>query len=205
MKSNKIKNVIFDIGNVFVRWSPTEICRLTFGDNTDLSATANSVFNTDIWRDLNKGLFTESVAKQRFIETLNFAEKDIEALFFYVKESLIPIYGTQSLCQRVKSAGYNTFALTDNVSEIIEHLQARYDFWPAFDGVVASCDLGVLKPNPEIYQHLLNKFGLEPSECVFLDDMPYNIQGAKAVGMHGIQFLNAAQCGDDLTTLGLKF
>ena len=74
-----------------------------------------------------------------------------------------------------------------------------------FDVVLSGEEFKESKPNPEIYQHLLNKFGLEPSECVFLDDMPYNIQGAKAVGMHGIQFLNAAQCGDDLTTLGLKF
>lgn len=69
MKSNKIKNVIFDIGNVFVRWSPPEICRLTFGDDIDLLATANSIFNTDIWRDLNKGFFSESEAKQHFICT----------------------------------------------------------------------------------------------------------------------------------------
>ena len=132
MKPNKIKNVIFDIGNVFVRWSPTEICRLTFGDNGDLSTTANSVFNTDIWFDLNKGLFTEAEAKQHFIKKLCFAEKEIEALFFYVKESLIPIYGTQSLFKRLKSSGYNTFALTDNVAEIIEHLQSRYTFWALF-------------------------------------------------------------------------
>ena len=205
MKPNKIKNVIFDIGNVFVRWSPTVICRLTFGDNGDLSTTANSVFNTDIWFDLNKGLFTEAEAKQHFIKKLCFAEKEIEALFFYVKESLIPIYGTQSLFKRLKSSGYNTFALTDNVAEIIEHLQSRYTFWPDFDGVVASCELGVLKPNPEIYQHLFYKFNLEPSECVFLDDMQHNIQGAKAVGMQGIQFLNADQCEHELINLGLTF
>ncbi|QYJ71331.1 HAD family phosphatase [Shewanella sp. FJAT-51649] len=205
MKSNNIKNVIFDIGNVFVRWSPIEICRLTFGDNVELSATASSIFNSDIWLDLNKGFFSESKAKQHFIRAFNFTENDIEALFFYVKESLIPIYGTQSLLERVKSSGYNVFALTDNVTEIIEHLQSRYTFWPAFDGVVTSCELGVLKPNPEIYQHLFNKFGLEPAECVFLDDMQHNIQGAKAVGMHGIQFLNATQCEDELITLGLTF
>ncbi|CDT15420.1 HAD superfamily hydrolase (fragment) [Vibrio coralliirubri] len=57
---------------------------------------------------------------------------------------------------------------------------------------------------PEIYQALLSNYGLKASETVFLDDMPYNVKGAKAVGMAAIQFTNAVQCENSLQALGVN-
>ena len=73
-----------------------------------------------------------------------------------------------------------------------------------FDGAAVSAELGLLKPQTEIYQSLLTQHKLDASETVFIDDMPYNIEGAKAVGITGVQFKNAAQCEDELKALGLS-
>ena len=92
---------------------------------------------------------------------------------------------------------------TDNVVEIVEYLKNTYEFWPLFDGAVVSAELGMLKPQPEIYQALLSENNLKASETVFIDDMPYNVKGAEAVGISGIQFVDAEQCQNALQRLGV--
>lgn len=68
-----------------------------------------------------------------------------------------------------------------------------------------SAEVELLKPQPEIYQALLSRYDLNPSETVFLDDMPYNVEGAKQVDMAAIQFENASQCESELKEMGLSF
>lgn len=205
MSSNQIKNVVFDVGNVIVRWSPLEITQLTFGSITDLEGRALSIFQSAIWSDLNKGLLTESEAKLRYQQELDLSSLECDRLFYYVKQTQILLHGSVDLIERVKRAGYGVYALTDNVAEIVEYLKATYEFWPLFDGAAVSAELGMLKPQPEIYQALLFNNGLEASETVFIDDMPYNVEGAKAVGMAGIQFIDAVRCENELRVLGVEF
>ena len=203
MSSHQIKNVVFDVGNVIVRWSPLEITRLTFGELDDLETQARSIFQSSIWLDLNKGFLTENEAKLRYQQELNLSQSECDRLFYYVKRTQILLYGSVDLIKQVKRAGYAVYALTDNVVEIVEYLKATYQFWPLFDGAAVSAELGMLKPQPEIYQALLSNNGLEASETVFIDDMPYNVEGAKAVGMAGIQFSDVSQCERELLSLGI--
>lgn len=205
MQSIAIKNVVFDVGNVLVRWSPLEIVRLTFGNDVDTEALAKDLFTSAIWLDLNKGLITEIQAKQRYQLEKQLSESEAERFFYYVKHTQLLIYGSVDLLKRIKSAGYRVFALTDNVVEIVEYLKATYDFWPLFEGATVSAELGLLKPQPEIYQSLLETHQLLAQETVFLDDMPYNVEGARAVGLAAIQFKHAEQCEHELKAMGLRF
>ncbi|GAL06332.1 HAD superfamily hydrolase [Photobacterium aphoticum] len=122
-----------------------------------------------------------------------------------MKQTQLLIYGTVDLIERIKAAGYGVYALTDNVHDIVAHLKATYTFWPLFDGATVSAEEGVLKPQPEIYHALLSDYHLAAAETVFIDDMLHNVQGAEAVGMAAIQFVNAAQCEAELKALGLVF
>ena len=203
MSTHQIKNVVFDVGNVIVRWSPLEITRLTFGELDDLETQARSIFQSTIWLDLNKGFLTESEAKLRYQQELDLSPLECDRLFYYVKQTQILLHGSVELIERVKRSGYGVYALTDNVVEIVEYLKSTYQFWPLFDGAAVSAELGMLKPQPEIYQALLSNNGLEASETVFIDDMPYNVEGAKAVGMAGIQFSDVSQCERELLALGI--
>lgn len=205
MGTKSVKNVVFDIGNVMVRWAPMEITKLTFGEDRYSDELAASIFQSDIWLDLNKGLLTESEAKQQYQQHLALTELECEKLFYYVKQSQILIYGSVDLLKRVKRAGYQVFALTDNVTEIVAYLQSTYSFWPLFDGSTVSADLGLLKPQPEIYQALVEQQQIKADETVFIDDMPNNVAGAQAQGMFAIQFENSAQCEQELFALGLTF
>ena len=203
--ANTIKNVVFDIGNVIVRWAPLEIVRLTFGDVAPAEALVKSIFRAEIWTDLNKGLISEADAKVMYQNQLGLTALECEKLFYYVKQTQLLLFGTVDLIRRLKVAGYNIFALTDNVHEIVAHLQTTYDFWPLFDGVTVSADVGVLKPQPAIYQALLDGHGILAAETVFIDDMPHNVVGAQALGISAIQFENTEQCERALKALGLSF
>ncbi len=204
MSSNEIKNVVFDVGNVIVRWAPLEIVRLTFGDIEDLEPRARSIFQSAIWLDLNKGFLTESEAKLRYQQELDLSPLECDRLFYYVKQTQILLHGSVELIERVKRSGYGVYALTDNVVEIVEYLKNTYQFWTLFDGAAVSAELGMLKPQAEIYQALLSSYELKASETVFLDDMPYNVEGAKAVGMAAIQFTDAVQCENSLQAIGVN-
>ncbi|MEI8656401.1 HAD family hydrolase [Vibrio sp. Hal054] len=204
MSSVEIKNVVFDIGNVVVRWSPLEIIRLTFGDNNAVEEKAKSIFQSETWLRLNKGQITENDAKAQYKEALGLTELECERLFYYVKQTQILIHGSVDLIKRCKSAGLNVLALTDNVHEIVSHLKNTYTFWELFDGAIVSADVGLLKPQPEIYQTLLSQYELKASQTVFIDDMPYNVKGAESVGIAAIQFENVSQCEQALRSLGVQ-
>ncbi|NVC95378.1 HAD family phosphatase [Vibrio natriegens] len=205
MESKNIKNVVFDIGNVVVRWAPLEIVRLTFGNVESPEEKVKSIFQSETWLDLNKGIISESEAKLQYQRLLGFSELDCDRLFYYVKQTQILIYGSVELIRRVKAAGYRVFALTDNVHEIVLYLKETYTFWNLFEGATVSAEVGLLKPQPDIYQSLLTQHSLEATQTVFIDDMPYNVEGAEAVGIAAIQFENAVQCEADLKSLGLTF
>jgi len=200
-----IKNVVFDVGNVLVRWAPLEIARLTFGEIDDLEQRARAVFQSETWLALNKGHLSEQQAKQQYQDTIGLSELECDKLFYYVKQTQLLIYGSVDLLKRIKGAGYHVYALTDNVHEIVSHLKETYDFWPLFEGATVSAELGLLKPQPEIYQSLLTTNQLKAEETVFLDDMPYNVEGAEKEGMAAIQFKDAHQCEQELKAMGLDF
>lgn len=198
-------NVVFDVGNVLVRWSPVEIMRCALTESDDAQLWAKRFFGHPLWRDLNRGLFSEREAQGHYVRELSMDPDLVESVFHHVKATQELVAGTTALLPRLQAAGYPMYALTDNVHEIVAHLRNRYDFWQYFRGVVVSAEVGLLKPEPAIFRHLLEAHALEPEGTVFIDDMPANVVGAREQGMHAIQFENADQVARDLAALGLRF
>ena len=205
MVTSAIKNVIFDIGNVFVRWSPQEVLRLTFGDESPRQRLGHALFHHDLWKAFNRGEYTETQMKIQLIRQFEFLEVEVERFFYYVKETQIMLHGQPELFERVRRAGYFTYALTDNVMEVIDHLKVRYPFWHQFDGTIVSAQEGCLKPDAAIFERLLQRYTLIPSESVFIDDMPANVEGARQLGFAAIQYSHSCQCEQALKALGLDF
>jgi putative hydrolase of the HAD superfamily len=200
----KPNTVIFDIGNVLLRWSPLDVVKIFFPEDEFPHELAVKLFKSPIWFDLNLGKLTEKEAIEIYRQQLDLPKTNFEDLMMAVKESLIPLEGSIELLDELYGQGIPLYSITDNITEIIQFLKARYDFFQKFRGIVVSAEVGVMKPSPIIYRKLIDSHMLKPQESVFIDDLEKNIQGARDVGLQGIHFTDAAQCRLELRRLGLN-
>jgi putative hydrolase of the HAD superfamily len=203
-----IRNVIFDIGGVFVRWSPSEVIRRCFDlppDSEENRRRTDILFRSPIWTALNLGELTQTEAELAYQAQLGLTEQETSALFFHVMDHQVLIEGTADIARRLRQAGYRVFAVTDNVREIMAHLKTRYIFWDLFHGTVVSAEVGMRKPQQAIFHYTLTTYGLAPSETVFFDDHRPNVEGARSIGMEAFLFTTPSQCEHDLLTLGLVY
>ncbi len=197
MREEVIKNIVFDIGNVMVKWQPTEVVRQIFPDQNAVQLT-QLLFKSSYWLDLNLGKITEAELINIYHASMGIETQKLQKLMRSIKESMLPIDHSFELLSHLHQLRYSLYALTDNVHEIMSYLKLKYNFWNLFKGVVCSAEVGFLKPMPEIYKKLLDTYSLNPTETVFIDDHPPNVEGAKIAGMFAIQFSNVAQCIPEL-------
>jgi putative hydrolase of the HAD superfamily len=203
-----IKNVVFDVGNVFVRWSPPEIIRRCFDhavDSADNLQRAEALFRSQLWRRLNLGELNQAQCELAYQTEFGLTPEQTQTLFFHIMDHQEVIAGTVAIAERLKRAGYRVLGLTDNVHEIVAYHKSRNTFWELFEGCVVSAEIGLLKPNPEIFRHLLRTYGLAAAETVFLDDVQVNIDGARSIGIEAKLFTTPERCEQDLRALGLAF
>ena len=199
-----LRNVVFDVGNVLVRWSPAEIIDLTFAHPSQSEVWLHNIFKNDTWQLLNLGSITEAEAQTRYQTLYGLTPSQTARLFYYIKATQIPIYQSQDLLEHAQQAGLRVFGLTDNIKEIVAHLRQQYDFWQWFEAVVVSAEVGMMKPHPEIFQYLLQHHQLHADETVFIDDLLPTIAAASSLGMHTIHFVDAEDTARQLQLLGLK-
>ena len=190
----KIKNIIFDLGNVIVKWAPAEIVQRAFPSNSNQLALTEALFKSENWLALNRGEFSFAEALNKYHSELGIPMPDLERLMELTITSLTHLDGSLELLNDLQHSNIPLYSITDNVHELVAHLKAAYHFWPQFKDVAVSAELGVLKPNAAIYQHLLSANGLVATECLFFDDMERNVIGAQAVGMQAEVFTTAAAC-----------
>lgn len=199
-----IENIVFDFGNVLLRWDPEWIVKQAFPEAQNHASLAQTLFKSDAWRNLNRGIITEQELITHYQQQLNIPISELLHAFQIVKQSLIPLSGSLELLQRLAIAGFPLYALTDNTHGIMAYLKQRYDFWQYFKGIVVSAEIGHLKPEPEIYQYLLNSYQLAPHKTLFFDDWLANVKGAQNCGMHALVFSNAEQCQKDLQKFNIN-
>lgn len=200
-----IKNIVFDIGNVLLRWEPLYIITKNFSEIIDPVPLACQIFESDIWRDLNLGKITEEEAIALYASNLaEITVQQLTDLMKTVKNSLTPVTGSLELLKNIHNSSISLYSITDNVQEIMSFLRNKYDFLKVFRDIIVSSEVGVLKPSKTIYMYLINKYQLIPDETVFIDDLFKNVEGAKLVGMHGIHFSTAHDCKRKLRQLGVN-
>ena len=199
-----LRNVVFDVGNVLVRWSPAEIIDLTFAHPSQSEVWLHNIFKNDTWQLLNLGSITEAEAQTRYQSLYGLTPSQTARLFYYIKATQIPIYQSHELLERMAQTDLRVFGLTNNIKEIVTHLRQQYDFWQWFEAVVVSAEIGMMKPHPEIFQYILQHHRLHADETVFIDDLLPTIAAASSLGMHTIHFVDAEDTARQLQLLGVK-
>ena len=143
------------------------------------------------------------LAIQRGVERTQLSHEKISQLLNSVPESLIPIKETIALLHHLKDTPNKLYVLSNMHNASMNYLEKNHSFWIVFGGKVFSCEVHKIKPEPEIYEHLLNKFKLEANKTIFIDDMLENLDAATQFGIKTIHFQNAKQCFKGLKKLAL--
>lgn len=184
-----IKNIIFDMGQVLLQWRPQEMIACYGLTQEEEALVLRELFQNVEWVQLDRGVVTEAEVVRRVCARLpEQLHGPVETLTFgWHKRHLIPMPGMAELVRGLKGEGYGIYLLS-NANLALRSYFPRIPGAECFDGLVVSAEEKLLKPQPEIYQHLYERFDLKPDECFFIDDNPANVEGAILTGMDGFVF-----------------
>jgi len=195
--------VVFDLGNVLVRWNPRLLDEQLIADADELEQFFDTVITHDWIRTQDAGRpFDEGIA----VLTAQFPRYASEIRAFWERwEEMVPgaIDGTVEILAELKERETPLYALTNWSHQTFPIARPRFPFFDWFDGIVVSGEIGVVKPDARIYRHLLGRFGLTAEDCVFIDDSATNVAGAEAVGITGLHFQSPDKLRRELAKLGL--
>jgi len=184
-------NFIFDVGNVLVTYDPLTFLEGLFPEKPLAQRLYEIVFKSPEWKYMDLGIISHNEA----FDILCLHEPDcttaIEQTMRNLSDIFVPLYDTVALLPVIKKAGHSLYYLSNIHEETRDYLLRKYEFFNMFDGGVFSCDVRSIKPSPEIYRHLLDKYKLSPGDCLFFDDVQENIDAAKKEGIQSVQFTGA--------------
>lgn len=199
------RNVIFDMGQVLIHWQPDML--LT---GFDISPEDNRILLTEMfrsveWMQLDHGTIREEKAVEQICSRvpshLHQCVKTIVTAWWTVV--LTPVPGMAQLVADLKGKGYGLYLLSNAAVNLRQYF-FRIPGSEYFDGIMVSAEEKLVKPQYGIYERLYERFGLEPSECFFIDDSPANIEAAMCTGMPGTVFHgNVERLRRELTEAGI--
>ena len=202
--TTNIQAIIFDFGNVLVEWNPRHVYRRYFpNDDEGMERFLHEVSFMDWNAQQDKGrTFAEGVAE--LSEQFPHHAELIQAYHDNWQDSIgEAYYGTIELLKRLKTAGYPIYGLSNWSAETFPFAREKYDFFNLLDDIVISGEVGSIKPEPEIFEILLENIGKPANQCRFIDDAPLNIEQARRMGFAAIRFESAEQLERELKHLDL--
>ena len=184
-----IRNIVFDLGGVLIDWNPRYVYRQIFDteEEVDNFLSNITVMEWNVQQDAGRTL---SEATQILIAKHPKWKKEIEAYYGRWEEMLGgPIDGTVDILKKcIDDERYRVLALTNWSAETFPIAQKHYEFLSWFEGIVVSGEEKCIKPDPTIYNILMNRYSLIPEQTIFIDDNPDNISAANELGINGILF-----------------
>ena len=198
-----IQNIVFDMGRVLLQFDPLFISSHFTETAQDAQLLAENVFQSVFWDLLDRGTITH----QQFREMARMSlpqrlwpnlDRALEQWYHHIPA----VEGMEPILRSLKAKGLGLYLLTNaNIQfhQYHQQLPAR----ECFDGILVSADHEMMKPEPAIYRQLAQLYALELSQCLFVDDRPVNIIGAKFCWMQGLVFQDAQTLKEELQQLGI--
>jgi putative hydrolase of the HAD superfamily len=196
-----VRNVIFDLGGVVLDWNPVAILQGFYTDEATRAFIKASLFEHSDWLLMDRGVYSESDVIARLQQRTGRAADELARLLEAVRQSLQPKPDTLALLDRLAQRQVPLYCLSNMPATTFDYVRQRHGFWRVFRGIVISGEINMLKPDREIFEHLLTRYSLNASETIFIDDHEPNIRAAEALGIHTIWFREAAQCEIELAPL----
>lgn len=199
-----IKNFIFDFGNVLTKYDWGSFAVELSGDESMRELMPKLVFSTELWRKYDAGLVTED-------ELLTQVKEQTDSKYHALIDKMVRTFDTDfeqydemvPVLKRLKEIGANTFLLSNFPAKKYEQVAAKCPILDYVDNKVVSAYIHLTKPDKEIFEYLLDKYSLDASECMFIDDYAPNVQAAISLGMAGHVFTDAKSFISELESLDI--
>jgi epoxide hydrolase-like predicted phosphatase len=196
-----IKAIIFDLGGVLLRTQDfTARERLADRLNMDRNELEEFIFGGDSGDQAQRGEITVRQHWENLRRQLNFTPQDFQALLdeFFSQDIL-----DRDLIDYVRGlhAYYRTALLSNAWDDLRQVIAEKWHFEDAFDIMIISAEVGVVKPDPRIFYLSLDQLGVAPEEAIFVDDFQRNVNAANEVGIHGIRFHSPQQVRSEIAHL----
>lgn len=198
-----VDTVVFDIGNVLIDWEPRYLYRKVFDSEKEMEDFLGNVATMDWHLEQDRG---RSIREGNAVLTSRHPEYAREVEAFYGRWGEMfggEIQGSVEVLRELRERGYAVYALTNYSAETFPHARRQYGFLEWFDEIVVSGEEGMVKPDREIYDLLIERTGLAPADSVFVDDRAENVRAAEKLGFDGVVFRDAEGLRREMVRLGL--
>ncbi|MBR1708917.1 MAG: HAD family phosphatase [Clostridia bacterium] len=187
MPWHKVDTVVFDIGNVLIRFAPDGFLEILFpGDPEKQARMMREVYKGKYWEEFDRGTIDYETAAKALHEEYGGDIRDYMTSMTGWIELKTPMEEGWNAARRCKRAGKQIWLLSNYHDGAYVRLREKFaSYFNIFDGATISCYLHQIKPEPEIYASLIEQSGLNPERTLFIDDTLKNVEGAMRCGIHG--------------------
>jgi 2-haloacid dehalogenase len=193
-----VKAAVFDLGGVLIDWDPRYLYRKLLADEGEVEEFLATVCTPEWNAEQDRGRpFAEGVAE--LVERHPAHAAAIAAFHDRWPEMLggdIP--GAVELLAELRATGLPLYALTNWSAETFVAARERFAFLDWFDGLLVSGEERIIKPDPAIFELLLDRFGLDPGSTFYVDDSEANVAAAAALGLDAVRFTGPGQLRREL-------
>ena len=189
---NKIHTIIFDIGNVLMKFDQITYMQALLQDEETIRHVDSAIWLSGYWDDLDRGLEPEQVFSRMYRKEPEY-RREIELTLENIAQCMDRKEYAIPWIRELKERGYQVLYLSNYSHFVMDAKPEVLDFIPYMDGGIFSCDVKMIKPEERIYRRLCETYGLDPEECVFLDDRKENLDPARKIGLQTILFENYPQ------------
>lgn len=193
-----IKNVVFDVGEVLVEFRYMNYMRDLGFDEEVVDFLAENMVLSEFWHELDLGIRTNSEGKKVFTEKYPQYASEIDKFWDHLEDIVREYDYAPGLIREIKQMGYKVYILSNYPIEIAEMHWPKFRFLPLTDGHIISAYEKLTKPDAAIYRLLESRFGLDLTECLFIDDRQINIDGAASLGMETLLFKGYDESYDEI-------
>ena len=196
----KIDTIIFDIGNVLVKWDPANLYRKIFPADEERAHFLNTICTME-WHTLQDAGRSPREGTTELLERYQEHKEAILAFYDRWEEMFAgAIEGTVEILKEVKEKGYRVYALSNYNAELYQRTVHDFPFLDWFDGKIISSKEKMKKPDENIYHRLFERFSIRPETAVFIDDNAANIATAERLGLSAILFTTPEDLRQQLVT-----
>lgn len=200
-----INTIIFDVGMVLVDFRWKEYLKEFSFSPEEEAAVSKATFLSDEWNEFDRSLLSDEEIVRSFIQKAPEYEVQIRKVVDNIGDAIVTYDYTKPWIKELKEKELRIYILSNYPRKTYHLTTKQLDFLQLCDGALFSFEVNKIKPEPEIFQILSNRFAIHPEEAIFLDDNKKNIEMAQKLGFHTILFTTKDKAEEELNSFFKKY